>query len=96
MKLIPLEDKVVIKPLVEAEKTSASGFILQNLTDEKQTEGTVVAVGPGITFGNGSKLDIDLKPGDQVVFSKYSGTEVEDHIIISYRDIFAVIEKDGE
>lgn len=92
----PLEDKVVVKPVEEEEKTSASGLIIAGLDKEKPTEGIVVAVGPGFTAANGDKVAIDLKPGDKVIYSKYSGTEIEHGfeklIILPYRDIFAVVE----
>jgi chaperonin GroES len=91
----PLEDKVVVKPVVEAEKKSASGLIISTLEKEKPTEGIVVAVGSGATFADGTKMDIDLNIGDKVIYSKYSGTEIEhdgeDLVILPYRDIFAVI-----
>lgn len=93
MKLIPLEDKVIVKPIIEEETTTASGFIIQRSNDEKPSEGIVEAVGPGIVFPNGERLVIDLKPGDRVTYSKYSGTEVEGYVILPYRDIFAVIEE---
>jgi chaperonin GroES len=89
----PLEDKVVVKPIVEKEKTSASGLIIQSHTEEKPSEGIVVAGGPGIVFANGTRLDIDLKVGDKVAYSKFSGTEFEGHLILPYKDIFAVIEE---
>lgn len=96
MSVKPLEDKVLVKPVVEAEKTSASGLIIAGSDKEKPTEGLVVAVGPGFTAANGDKVAIDLKPGDKVIYSKYSGTEIqhngEDLIILPYRDIFAVVE----
>jgi chaperonin GroES len=93
----PLEDKVVVKPIVEAEKKSASGLIITTTEKEKPTEGIVVAVGTGATFADGTKMTIDLKTGDKVIYSKYSGTEI-DHdndklVILPYRDIFAVIEE---
>lgn len=95
MSIKPLEDKVVVKPVVETEKTSASGLIISTLEKEKPTEGIVVAVGNGATFADGSKMTIDLKIGDKVIYSKYSGTEIqhdnEDLVILPYRDIFAVI-----
>lgn len=91
----PLEDKVVVKPIVEAEKKSASGLIISSIEKEKPTEGVVVAVGTGATFADGTKMTIDLNVGDKVIYSKYSGTEVqhdnEDLVILPYRDIFAVI-----
>ncbi len=91
----PLEDKVVVKPVVEAEKKSASGLIISTLEKEKPTEGIVVAVGNGATFADGSKMTIDLNVGDKVIYSKYSGTEIEHDgeslVILPYRDIFAVV-----
>ena len=96
MKLIPLEDKVIVKPIIEEEKTTSSGFIIQRNNDEKPSEGIVEAVGPGIVFPNGTKLEIDLEPGDKVAYSKYSGTEVEGFLILPYKDIFAVIEDSND
>ena len=97
MKLVPLEDKVIVKPIIEEEKTTASGFIIQRSNDEKPSEGIVQAVGPGITFPNGTRLEIDLRPGDKVAYSKYSGTEVDGLLILPYKDIFAVIgDSNGE
>ena len=93
--LKPLEDKIVLKVEKETEKTSAGGLIIQTMQEEKPQEAIVVAVGPGITFGNGEKLIPDVKVGDRVLFSKYQGTEVtvdnEQFLILSYRDILAVI-----
>jgi chaperonin GroES len=91
----PLEDKVVVKPIEEAEKTSASGLIITKIEKEKPTEGIVIAVGTGATLGDGTKMAIDLKAGDKVIYSKYSGTEIEHDgenlVILPYRDIFAKI-----
>jgi chaperonin GroES len=91
----PLEDKIVIKPIVETEKTSASGLIISTLEKEKPTEGIVVAVGNGATFADGTKMTMDLVVGDKVIYSKYSGTEIEHNgeslVILPYRDIFAVV-----
>lgn len=92
MRLRPLEDKVVVVPIKEAETTTSSGFIIQRNSEEKPSEGIVEAVGPGLVFPNGTKLEIDLKPGDKVTYSKYSGTEVEGFLILPYKDIFAIIE----
>lgn len=91
--LKPLEDKVIVRPTKSAETTTATGFILTKIDEERPSEGTVVSVGPGIIFPNGTKLEIDLKPGDKVFYSKYSGTEFEDLLILPYKDIFAVIEE---
>lgn len=95
MSLKPLEDKVVVKPIVEAEKKSASGLIIQAIEKEKPTEGIVVAVGPGAKFADGTSMDMQVAIGDKVIYSKYSGTEIqhngEDLVILPYRDIFAVV-----
>jgi chaperonin GroES len=94
----PLEDKVVVKPIEEVEKTSASGLIITKIEKEKPTEGIVVAVGSGATFADGTRMTIDLQVGDKVIYSKYSGTEIEHNgdslVIMPYRDIFAVIAND--
>jgi chaperonin GroES len=95
MSIKPLEDKVVVRPIVEAEKKSASGLIIAGSEKEKPTEGIVVAVGSGATFADGTKMIPDVVVGDKVIYSKYSGTEIqhdgEDLVILPYRDIFAVI-----
>lgn len=95
MSLKPLEDKVIVEPIVEAEKTTASGLIIAGSAEEKPTEGIVLAVGPGVTFGNGDRMSLDVAVGDKVIYSKYSGTEIKhegkDLVILPYRDIFAVI-----
>ena len=94
----PLEDKVVVKPIEEVEKASASGLIITKIEKEKPTEGIVVAVGSGATFADGTRMTIDLQVGDKVIYSKYSGTEIEHNgdnlVIMPYRDIFAVITND--
>jgi chaperonin GroES len=94
-KLRPLEDKIILKVEKEEEQKSASGLIIQSMQEEKPEQAIVVAVGPGITFGNGDRLVPDVNVGDKVFFAKYQGTEItvdnEDFIIISYRDIMAVI-----
>jgi chaperonin GroES len=93
MRIIPLQDKVVVSPLKESETKTSSGFILASLGDERPSEGIVVAVGPGITLDNGFTLVPDLSVGDRVAYAKYSGTEFEDYLILAYRDIVAVIEE---
>lgn len=90
MNIIPLEDKVVVRPVKDDEVTS-SGLVLAKIGDEKPSEGIVEAVGPGIVFPNGTKLEIDLKVGDKVVYSKYGGTEFDDVIILPYKDILVVL-----
>lgn len=97
--LKPIEDRVVVKPVVEDISATASGFLISK-TDEKPQEAIVVAVGPGITLPSGVLLELDVSVGDKVLFAKYSGTEVMDggetYLVLPYRDILAVIgESDG-
>jgi chaperonin GroES len=91
----PLEDKVVLEIAKKEEKTTQFGLIIAGSADEKPSEAIVVAVGPGATFADGTKMTIDLNIGDKVVFSKYQGTEIthdnKEYLIVAYRDIFAVI-----
>lgn len=91
----PLEDKVVLELPKAEEKTTQFGLIIAGSAEEKPTEGIVVAVGPGATFADGTKMSIDLVPGDKVMFSKYQGNEItykgNDYLVIAYRDIFAVV-----
>jgi chaperonin GroES len=95
MSLRPIEDKIVVKRNKVEEEKSTSGLIIAS-NKEVSNEGVVVAVGPGITLQDGSKVVPDVKPGDKVVFSQYGGTEIshegEDYLVITIRDLFAVIE----
>lgn len=92
----PLEDRVVIKTL-EAEQTTASGLVIPDTAKEKPQEGEVVAVGPGRVDDNGNRVPVDVAVGDVVIYSKYGGTEVkydgEELLVLSARDVLAVIEK---
>ncbi len=92
----PLEDRVVVQTL-EAEQTTASGLVIPDTAQEKPQEGSVVAVGPGRVDDNGNRVPLDVKVGDVVIYSKYGGTEVkyagEEYLILSARDILAVVEK---
>ena len=94
MKLVPLEDRVVIKALV-AEETTKSGIVLPGQAKEKPQQAEVVAVGPG-GMVDGKEVKMQVKEGDKIIYSKYSGTEVklddEDLIIVKQSDILAVIE----
>ena len=93
MTLKPLSDRVVIK-MVEAEETTASGIILTGSAKEKPQVAEVVAVGPGIPEGD-NKVVMEVKVGDKVITSKYSGTEVkmdgEEYTIVKQSDILAVV-----
>ncbi|MHC1682090.1 MAG: co-chaperone GroES [Clostridiaceae bacterium] len=94
MKLRPLGDRVVIKRL-EAEETTKGGIILTSAAKEKPQMAEVVAVGPGGVI-DGNEVKMELKVGDKVLFSKYAGNEVkfegEEYIILSEKEILAVIE----
>ena len=94
MKLVPLFDRVVLKQLV-AEETTKSGIVLPGQAKEKPQQAEVIAVGPGGVV-DGKEIKMQVKPGDKVIYSKYSGTEVkveeEDYIIVKQNDILAVIE----
>ena len=91
----PLEDRIVVQAL-EAVQTTASGLVIPDTAKEKPQEGKVIAVGPG-RFENGTRLPLDVKEGDVVIFSKYGGTEVkyngEEYLILSARDVLAVVNK---
>ena len=93
--LKPLEDRIVVQAL-EAVQTTASGLVIPDTAKEKPQEGKVVAVGPG-RFENGTRLPLDVKEGDVVIFSKYGGTEVkyngQEYLILSARDVLAVVNK---
>ena len=94
MKLKPLSDRVVIK-MVEAEETTASGIILAGSAKEKPQVAEVLAVGPGGVV-DGKEVGMQVKPGDKIITSKYSGTEVkidgEELIVVRQGDILAVVE----
>ncbi|WP_419185678.1 co-chaperone GroES [Mangrovactinospora gilvigrisea] len=91
----PLEDRIVVQTL-DAEETTASGLVIPDTAKEKPQEGTVLATGPG-RFEDGKRLPLDVKVGDVVLYSKYGGTEVkyngEEYLVLSARDVLAVIEK---
>ena len=94
MKLKPLSDRVVIK-MVEAEETTAGGIILAGSAKEKPQVAEVLAVGPGGVV-DGKEVVMQVKVGDKVITSKYSGTEVkidgEELIIVRQGDILAIVE----
>ena len=76
MKINPLDDRGVVRP-DDAESTTAGGIVLPDAAREKQQRGTVVAVGPGRLLDSGERSAISVKVGDQVLFGKYGGTEIE-------------------
>ena len=95
MKLKPLGDRVVLKA-IEAEETTASGIVIPGKEKEKPQQAEVIAVGPGGTV-DGKEIKMEVKKGQQVIYSKYSGTEVElddknKVIVVKQSDILAIIE----
>ena len=94
MKLVPLSDRVVLKE-IEAEETTASGIVLPGKAQEKPQQAEVVAVGPGGKV-DGETVEMLVKPGQKVIYSKYAGTEVkigdDNFIIVKQSDIQAIVE----
>lgn len=90
----PLEDRIVIKQ-IEAEEKTAGGIVLPDTAKEKPQRGKVLAVGPGKLLDSGSRAEIGLKEGDEVLFGKYSGTDIkvdgEEVKILRETDVLAKI-----
>jgi chaperonin GroES len=95
MRLRPLQDRVLVRR-VEPEAKTAGGILIPDAVQEKPVEGEVVAAGPGARNKDGVLLPMDVKPGDRVLFGKWSGTEVkldgEELMIMSGADIMGVLE----
>jgi len=96
MKIRPLNDHVVIKPL-EAEEVTKSGIVLPDTArEEKPEQGEVIAVGPGKFLENGQRVPMSVRPGDKVLFTKYAPDEVEiddeKYLVIEEEKILGVIE----
>jgi chaperonin GroES len=95
MNLQPLEDRIVVRPS-ESEETTASGLVIPDTAKEKPQQGEVLAVGPGKRSDtSGDLIQMDVKAGDIVVYSKYGGTEIsnggEDLLILNARDVLAIV-----
>ncbi|RNF38938.1 co-chaperone GroES [Planococcus salinus] len=92
--LRPLGDRVVIE-LIEAEEKTSSGIVLPGSAQEKPQEGKVIAVGNGVVRDNGQRVELEVKEGDRIVFSKYAGTELKydgsEYLILRESDILAVL-----
>ena len=92
--LSPMSDRVVIRPIDES-KVTKGGIILPDTVQERPLEGEVVAAGPGRRLDNGKLLEMDLKTGDKVIYSKFAGTEFtvdgEDVLIMAAGDVLAKI-----
>ena len=93
MNLVPLGDRVVLKQL-EAEETTKSGIVLPGQNKEKPQQAEVIAVGPGGVV-DGKEVKMEVKAGQKVIYSKYSGTDVkiddEEFIIVKQSDILAIL-----
>ena len=99
MNLKPLGDRVVVKP-VEKEERTKSGIVLPDTAKEKPQEGIVEAVGPGRILDNGTKIPIELKVGDKVLYAKYAGNEFKieeiEYLIVSEKDVLAIVASNGK
>ena len=91
----PLHDRVVVRR-TDDDQTTAGGIIIPDTVTEKPQQGEVIAVGPGARGDDNERIPLDVKPGDRVLFGKWSGTEVkidgEELLIMKENDIFGVIE----
>jgi chaperonin GroES len=94
----PLHDRVVVRR-IDAEEKTAGGIIIPDTAKEKPQEGQIVAAGPGARNEQGQLVPLDVKPGDRVLFEKWSGTEVkiegQDLLIMKESDLLGVVEKIG-
>ena len=93
-----MHDRVLVRR-VDAEEKTAGGIIISDTAKEKPQEGEIVAAGPGARNEQGQLVPIDVKPGDRVLFGKWSGTEVKidghDYLIMKESDLFGVVEGAG-
>jgi chaperonin GroES len=96
MKLKPLGDRVLVQPVEEEEKT-ASGIVLPDTAKEKPQKGKVLAVGDGKLDDDGKRIKLDVSKGDEVLYSKYGGTEItvdgEDLLVLRESDVLAIVQK---
>src|SRR5207248_8698256 len=98
MNLRPLGDRVVVKPVEREEKTK-SGIVLPDTAKEKPQEGIVEAVETGRILDNGTKIPMELKVGDKILYAKYAGNEFKLHeieyLIVSEKDVLAIVSSNG-
>ena len=94
-KLIPLSDKIVLKPIVQEEVLS-SGIVIPDTAKEKPNQGEVIAVGPGRRTDDGNIVPMDVAVGDRVLYAKYTGQEIkvenEEYIVLAERDLLCKLE----
>jgi chaperonin GroES len=95
LKVRPLDDRVVVKPL-EAEEKTAGGIVLPDTAKEKPMKGTVLAVGPGKLLDTGKRSEVAVKKGDVVLYGKYSGSDIkvegEELKILHESDLLGIVE----
>ena len=94
-KVRPLHDRLLVKR-IEEEETVKGGIIIPDTAKEKPQEGEVIAIGNGKTLDNGTKVELDVKAGDKILFGKYSGTDIkidgEEYMILREDEVLAVID----
>ena len=97
MKIQPLYDRVLVEPYEEEEKRTKGGIIIPDTAKEKPQRGKVVAVGEGRILENGQRVPLTVKVGDEVIFGKYAGTEIEvddrKYLVMREEDIYAIIKE---
>jgi chaperonin GroES len=95
MKVKPLNDRVLVKRIEEAQVTKG-GIVIPDIAKEKPIEGRVIAVGPGKMSDAGNRMSLQAKEGDRILFGKYSGTEIkvegEEYLMMREDDILAIVE----
>jgi len=93
-KVRPLHDRLLVKR-IEEEETVKGGIIIPDTAKEKPQEGKVIAVGNGKTLDNGTKIELDVKAGNKILFGKYSGTDIkidgEEYLILREDEVLAVV-----
>ena len=94
VKLTPLGDRILVKPMPQEEKTKG-GIILPDTAKEKPMKGEVISVGKGKLTDDGSRVEMEVKPGDMVLYGKYSGTEIkyegEEFLFMRQGDVLAIV-----
>ncbi|MBI4652965.1 co-chaperone GroES [Candidatus Kuenenbacteria bacterium] len=95
MKIIPLNDRVIIKPIQKDEITKSGIILPETMNKEKPEQGEVIAVGPGKLLDNGKRASMEVKVGDKVLFTKYSPNEIkiddQELLVINESDIMAIL-----
>lgn len=97
MKLKPLGDRVLVKRSEDADEKTSGGIIIPDTAKEKPQRGTIISVGQGNKKEDGTRIALDVKEGDMVLFSKYSGNEIkldnQEYLIMHETDLLGIVEK---